>query len=139
MAHEKDPDSLHDAMKNGDLPPRGWTRGLELALPQRHTEEEQEREIKRLRGRADRLVDVLRDLVPDEAPPTIPEHDVGALNALCLTLEKRIDEASRPVQSNGWLGHRFARRTSGSPEVCEVCAVPLERARGRCRGRPGRY
>jgi hypothetical protein len=141
MVTEKDPDELRDSMVCDDMPPRRWVRGLELALPQREeqTEEEADREIRQLRGRADRLVDRLRELVPDEPPPTIPEHDEGALRALCRELERRIEKASTPAQSNGWLGHRFRRRTDGSPSVCEVCAQPQERARGRCQGRPGRY
>lgn len=141
MGPEKDPDSLHDAIANGDMPPRGWTRGLELALPQRgeRTEEEADREMLALRRRADRLVDALRDLAPEEPPPTIPEHDERALVALCRALEEKIKEARVPTERNAWLGHRFTRRTAASPVVCEVCAEPQERARGRCRGRPGRY
>lgn len=141
MAREIDPDSLHDSMRDDDMPPRLWTRGLELALPQREarTEEDAERDVEALRQRANRLVDRLRELVPEEPPPTIPEHDEAALTAFVRELEARISQATTPTERNGWLGHRFARRTLSSPEVCEVCAQPLERARGRCRGRPGRY
>lgn len=136
-----DPDALHDSMRDDDMPPRLWTRGLELALPQRagRTDDDVERELQALRRRADRLIDVLRDLVPDEPPPTIPEHDEAALAAFVADVERRIERASVPSERNGWLGHRFARRTHLSPQVCEACSQPLERARGRCRGRPGRY
>jgi hypothetical protein len=135
-----DPDEYRNAMVTDDMPPPGWTRGLEIALPQRNrrTEAEAERDVLRLRKDADDLVAELRDLVPALEPPTLPD-DPEALERVIVRLRQQIKVASVPQQHNGWLGHRFEARAPGSPRVCAVCNKTIADASGRCRGRPGRY
>jgi hypothetical protein len=125
---ERDPDRLHDAMRDDDMPPRIWPRGLSPATPARagRTEEQADHDVRALRRRAMRLSDVLRALVPDEPPPTIPDHDEPALEALTLTLEHKIARAA-DVR-----GHAYARRGAGLPMSCPGCARPIERAAERC-------
>lgn len=124
---ERDPDRLHDAMRDDDMPPRIAARGLgsSPSLRPGRTEEQIDRDVMALRRRAERLSDVLRAVAPDEPPPTIPESDEVALEALSRDLEKRIARAAMRR------GHRYERRGNG-PMSCPACARPIERAAERC-------
>jgi hypothetical protein len=124
---ERDPDRLHDAMRDDDMPPRIWPRGLSPATPVRagRTEEQAESDVRALRRRAMRLTDVLHALLPDEPPPTIPDHDEPALEALTATLEIRIALRAKVR------GHWYVRRNRG-PWSCTTCARPIERAAEQC-------
>ncbi len=135
-----DPDEYRNAMVTDAMPPKGWTRGLEIALPQRRelTETEAEREVLRLRKDADDLIAELRDLVPSMEPPTLPD-DPDALERACVRLRQQIRLASVPQQHNGWLDHQFKARTPNSPRVCTRCLKTIGDVAGRCRGRPGTY
>ena len=125
---ERDPDRLHDAMRDDDMPPRIWPRGLSPATPVRagRTEEQAENDVRALRRRAMRLTDVLYTFFPDQPPPTIPDHDEPELEALTLDLEHRIARAAEAR------GHAYARRGPGLPLSCPTCARPIERAREQC-------
>lgn len=124
---ERDPDRLHDEIRDDDMPPRLVSRGLGSApsLRPHRTEEEADREVMALRRRAERLVDVLCAIARDEPPPTIPDADEAALVALAATLEERIARAA--VRR----GHRYARRGAG-PLSCAACARPIDRAAEAC-------
>lgn len=135
-----DPDEYRDAMVTDNMPPPGWVRGLEVALPQRSdkTEAEIERRMSELQTRADELIAELRDLAPGSPPPTMPDEP-EKLERLVRQLEQQVRLASVPQQHNGWLGHRFVRRTESSLQVCSECNKTRSDAMGRCRGRPGRH
>ena len=109
--------------------PRPWSSGLLPSWPASplRTEEDIERDLTAARRRAERLVDVLHALSPEEPPPTIPDADEGALVALALALEERI---ARRANARG---HRFARRDTGRPMACPTCARPIDRAAEPCR------
>lgn len=125
---EFDPDVFRDSMRNDDMPPRLWSRGLVPSMPVRplRSDDDIEREMSAQRRRAERLVDVLHALERDESPPTIPEADEGMLDMLILSLEARIARAA-DVR-----GHRFARRGPGLPMACPGCARPVDRAAELC-------
>lgn len=127
---ERDPDRLHDAMRDDDMPPRMVSRGLGSAPSLRpgRTEEEADRDVMALRRRAERLVDVLLSVQRDESPPTIPDADEGALAALILVLEDRVARAANKR------GHGYTRRAPGLPLSCPLCARPIERAAEPCLG-----
>lgn len=124
---ESDPDRLHDAMRDDDMPPRVASRGLGSAPSLRpgRTEEQIDQDVMRLRRRAERLSDVLRAVSPDAPPPTIPENDEPALEALSRELETQIARAATRR------GHRYERRGDG-PLSCPLCARPIERAAETC-------
>ncbi len=111
--------------------PRPWSSGLLPSWPASplRTEEDIERDLTAAQRRAERLVDVLQALAPDDPPPTLPDADEGALVALAVVLEERI---ARRANARG---HRFARRDAGRPIVCPACARPIDRAAEPCLGR----
>lgn len=121
---ERDPDRLHDALRDDDMA-RTWSRGLFPARPIR-SDEDVERDVTALRRRAEHLVDVLHVIQRDESPPTIPDADEGALAALILLLEERIARAANKR------GHSYGRRALGLPMACPWCARPVDRAAEPC-------
>lgn len=149
MTVERDPDDYRDGAICDDVPGARWARarGLLPAPAQRpeQTEEEAEIELQGLRRRAERLVDALRRLDPTQDPPTLPDGDPETLRAYCASIEERIRfarearEQQIPGERNGWLGHQPRQRTPDGPRRCENCLLDLSRARGSCKGRPGRY
>jgi hypothetical protein len=123
-----DGDACRKAAVEDGIAVSPWRRGLSLSLPTlpARSEEDAERELRALRRRAERLVDVLLELVRSDPPPTMPDTDEAALVAFASSIEERI--AVQAVRH----GHRYARRAAGTPWSCGACARPIDRAAERC-------
>jgi hypothetical protein len=103
---------------------RVYGRASPMHRPGR-TDEQVDLDVRALRRRAMRLTDALHALQPEEPPPTIPDHDEPALEALTLDLESKIAQRAQAR------GHWYARRNQG-PWSCMTCARPIERAAEQC-------